>query len=70
LVEGASFIISIIGKMRSLYLKKDAIHLAAAEYIKTNLFLTCDDNLIKQGIKLNLKIEIMNPIDYIRREIS
>lgn len=49
---------------------KDAIHIAAAEYIKANFFLTCDDNLIKQGIKLNLQTEIMNPIDYIRREIS
>lgn len=49
---------------------KDAIHVAAAEYIKADFFLTCDDNLIKQGIKLNLGTEIMNPIDYIRREVS
>ena len=49
---------------------KDAIHVAAAEYIKANFFVTCDDNLIKQGIKLNLQTEIMNPIDYIRREIN
>ncbi len=46
---------------------KDAIHVAAAEYIQANLFLTCDDNLIKQAVKLNLQTDIMNPIDYIRR---
>ena len=46
---------------------KDAIHVAAAEYIKADFFLTCDDNLIKQGLKLNLQIAIMNPIHYIKR---
>jgi predicted nucleic acid-binding protein len=49
---------------------KDAIHLAAAEYVKASFFLTCDDNLIKQGIKLSLQTEILNPIDYVRREIN
>ena len=46
---------------------KDAIHVAAAEYIKADFFLTCDDNLIKQALKLNLQTAIMNPIDYLRR---
>lgn len=46
---------------------KDAIHIATAEHIKADFFLTCDDNLIKQALKLNLQIAIMNPIDYIRR---
>ena len=49
---------------------KDAIHLASSEYIEANFFLTCDDNLIKQGRKLALQTKIMNPIDYIRREIN
>ena len=46
---------------------KDSIHVAAAEYIKVNFFLTCDDNLIKQALKLDLSTKIMNPIDYIRQ---
>lgn len=46
---------------------KDAIHVSAAEYIKADFFLTCDDNLIKQAVKLNLQTTIINPIDYIRR---
>ena len=46
---------------------KDAIHVAAAEHIKANFFLTCDDNLIKQALKLNLQTAIINPVDYIRK---
>jgi predicted nucleic acid-binding protein len=46
---------------------KDAIHLAAAEYIKADFFVTCDENLIKQALKLNLQTSIMNPTDYIRK---
>lgn len=46
---------------------KDAIHVAVAEHSKANFFITCDDNLIKQAVKLNLQIAIINPIDYIRK---
>ena len=46
---------------------KDAVHVAAAEYIKADFLLSCDDNLIKQALKLNIQIFILNPIDYIRR---
>ncbi len=46
---------------------KDAIHMAAAEQSEADFFLSCDDNLIKQALKLNLQTAIMNPIDYIRR---
>ncbi|MEY4519597.1 MAG: hypothetical protein RLZZ499_2197 [Cyanobacteriota bacterium] len=46
---------------------KDAIHVAVAEHIKANFFVTCDDNLIKQAVKLSLQIAIINPIDYIRK---
>ena len=46
---------------------KDAIHVAAAESVKANFFLTCDDNLMKQALKLNLRTVIINSIDYIRR---
>lgn len=46
---------------------KDAIHVAAAEHIKADFFLTCDDNLIKQALRLNLQTVVMNPVDYIRK---
>lgn len=45
---------------------KDAVHLSCAYYIKAEFFLTCDDELIKQAKRLNLKIKVMNPVDYIR----
>jgi predicted nucleic acid-binding protein len=46
---------------------KDAIHVAVAEHIKADFFVTCDDNLIKQAVKLSLHTAIMNPINYIRK---
>ena len=49
---------------------KDAIHLACAVYVKADFFLTCDDKLKNQGQKLNLEIGIMNPVEYIRREVD
>lgn len=50
------------GKLSS----KDAIHLACSMYRKCNYFITCDYKLIKQSKKLNLKIIIKNPIEYIQ----
>ena len=47
---------------------KDAIHLACASYIGADVFLTCDDRLIKQTKRLKLEMQIMNPVDYIRQE--
>ncbi len=45
---------------------KDAIHLACAYYARSRYFLTCDDELIKKAQRLNLKMRIMNPVEYIR----
>ena len=45
---------------------KDSIHLACADYSKCNFFLTCDDELIKRAMRLNLGIRVMNPVEYIR----
>jgi hypothetical protein len=45
---------------------KDAIHLSCACYVKAKFFLTCDDEILKYAKLLNLDIEIMNPVDYIR----
>lgn len=46
---------------------KDAFHLSCAYYIKSKFFITCDDELLKQAKRLNLGIEVMNPVDYIRQ---
>lgn len=45
---------------------KDAIHLACATYAKAQFFLTCDNELLKGAKKLNLEINVMNPVEYIR----
>jgi predicted nucleic acid-binding protein len=49
---------------------KDAIHVACAVEIKADYFITCDDKLIKQGQRLDLAPELINPVDYIRQEKS
>ena len=46
---------------------KDAIHLACASYIGADVFLTCDDALIRRAKRLELEMKIMNPVDYIRQ---
>ena len=45
---------------------KDAIHLACAHYANSKFFLTCDDDIIKYAKRLELKMKVMNPVDYIR----
>jgi len=49
---------------------KDAIHLACAVDVKADYFLTCDDRLLKQAKKLKSAPVLMNPVDYIRKEIG
>ena len=49
---------------------KDAVHLACAAFVGANVFLTCDDRLIKQAKRLKLEIIIMNPVDYVRQEVQ
>lgn len=57
-------------KKKGGLLAKDAIHLACASYINADFFLTCDDRLIKQAKRLKLEIVVMNPVDYIRQEVT
>ena len=45
---------------------KDALHLSCANNAGCSFFLTCDDDLIRRGKRLNLSMEILNPVDYIR----
>ena len=47
---------------------KDALHLGCAISGRANVFLSCDDKLIKKARQLNLEIGLMNPVDYIRQE--
>ena len=56
---------------------KDALHLACAIYFQCDYFITCDDKFIKIILKnyetfkdVIGKVRIMNPIDYIREEMS
>jgi len=48
---------------------KDAVHLACAAVAHSDIFLSCDDDIIKK-IKRLENMEIMNPIDYIRKEVQ
>ena len=47
---------------------KDALHLACAFFVKADVFLTCDDGLIKRAKSLDIKTKVMNPVDYIRQK--
>lgn len=49
---------------------KDAIHIACADYVGCRYFITCDEVLLKRSKRLNLNIEIMNPVDYIREVVK
>lgn len=56
---------------------KDALHLSCAAYYKCDYFITCDDKFIKTVMKNNVrledvigKIKLMNPIDFVRGEMS
>ena len=51
---------------RSKLSAKDAVHIACAVYAGADVFLTCDDRLIKQAQRLDLRMKIANPIEYVR----
>ncbi len=44
---------------------KDATHLACAEFIQADYFITCDDQLLRQTHRLTLHSKTMNPINYL-----
>jgi predicted nucleic acid-binding protein len=46
---------------------KDAIHLACAIHVGADVFLTCDDKLLKQAMRLGITISVLNPVDFIRQ---
>jgi len=47
----------------------DAVHVAAAERI-ADVFLTCDDKLLRQCRRLgsNLRVKVMNPVPFIEEQ--
>jgi predicted nucleic acid-binding protein len=45
----------------------DAVHLACAEIFDCDFFITCDDKLIKKANRLNVKLDICNPINFIEK---
>lgn len=47
---------------------KDALHLACACSARADFFLSCDDRLIKQAGRLDLKMKLANPLDFVRME--
>jgi hypothetical protein len=47
---------------------KDILHVACAIYVRADYFITCDDALLRQLKKLNLSIQSLNPVNYIRGE--
>lgn len=47
----------------------DAAHLASAEAGAAEVFLTCDDGLLKQAQHLGLDFRVLNPVDYLQ-EVS
>jgi predicted nucleic acid-binding protein len=49
---------------------KDALHLACAVAARATTFLTCDDRLVRQAQRAPTGLEIMNPVDYWRREYT
>ncbi|ODS32530.1 MAG: hypothetical protein SCARUB_02330 [Candidatus Scalindua rubra] len=49
---------------------KDTIHIACANYVGCRYFITCDEVLLKRSKRLNLDMEIMNPVDYIREVVK
>ena len=42
----------------------DSLHLASAEYVEADIFLTTDAQLIKASARTDVKIRINNPLDF------
>jgi len=42
----------------------DSLHLASAEYVNVDVFLTTDKQLINSSIRANVKIRVENPLNF------
>ena len=47
---------------------KDCIHLGAAHYAQADVFVTCDDGILRRADRLPLEILVSNPVDYVMRQ--
>jgi len=48
----------------------DALHIASAEIGGADVFLTTDDKLLRKNLQLNLKTRILNPLNFIIKEMD
>ena len=46
----------------------DALHVATAESANVDIFLACDDRLLKKGKQF--KVKLMNPVDFVQKELG
>lgn len=46
---------------------KDALHLAAALAARATHLLTCDDAFLRRAARAKPDLELMNPVDYLRK---
>ena len=44
----------------------DSTHLACAESTGCDRFLTCDDRLLRRSGRVQLMVEVQNPLEYVR----
>jgi predicted nucleic acid-binding protein len=43
----------------------DSVHLACAETAGCDRFLTCDDRLLRRAVRVQLMVDVQNPVDYV-----
>lgn len=48
----------------------DAVHLASAEVGEADIFLTCDDVVVRRAHRLKLGLRVMNPVAYWKEIVS
>jgi hypothetical protein len=46
----------------------DAAHVACAEAVACDCFLTCDDRLIRRGRRVQLAVRVQNPVEYVEEQ--
>ena len=69
-MEAQEDILQLAKSLNQQGLKKfDALHLACAINAQAEYFLTTDNGILKKA-KINQNIQIINPIDFIKEEMS
>ena len=48
----------------------DALHLAFAEEMQADFFITCDDDLLETAPRLRLKTTVTDPITFVKEEMT